>query len=832
MPISVECPSCRSTFRVKEESAGKRGRCPSCKAMVTVPVASPIGPQARLDEAALPRAQAPANDDGGYALAGGPKKARSVRVRDAALPGAGACAEGVREAAAPTQKTRTALEILAAFRGEIAPVRPSFVYSLCLLLVVAFMILLPLVYVALIGLTAFGLWYHVVNDAAMVQHAQGRGAKWVALLVYVLPLICGVVAVAFMLKPLFARPPKAAKGRALDPGAEPLLFAFVDGICKSVGAPRPGRIEVDCNVNAAAGYQGGWLWLFARKPSLVIGLGLVAGLSLKQFAGVMAHELGHLSQGSGAWLTEVVWSINAWFARLVYERDEWDDTLRDWSHGDHGYLMIIGWCGRLAVWLSRRVLWMLLHAGHLVNMVFLRQREYDADRYEARMVGAETFAQTFSRVRELGLASSDALEDLYMSWQERRLPDNFPKLILAKLPQIPRMILDIHSMVAGHAKAGLFDTHPSDKNRIARARAEAPGNGIFQLEGPATDVFRNFDARARTVTFDFYKSILGREIQKSQLFPVAEHVETQQVVQEGYVTYERFFLKALPLSERLALPLEYPTAPADPKGAKRALIEARNQQEATREACLAAIERRSEVDARLLKAEVAWIMLKCDVPVNAESWDLPAATVRAAEKARDIAGDEFRELTGEIASCTEAAARRLTLALSLLELDAVAGRIDEGLKRREEARALYPCTAHLASNVVSLLIPTLRIRTIFGHLIKWSADRGAVEGDPFLNAVGRAAGILREHLEALRWKVGDSIDYPFEHAQEGITLGRFAFGASLPDQSDIGGLLSVAEESQNCLHGLYSRALGRLTVTAEEVERSLGLAPIRFEESD
>jgi predicted Zn finger-like uncharacterized protein len=95
MPISVECPSCGSTFRVEEESAGKRGRCPSCKAMVTLPAASPIGPQARLDETALPRDAAAASDDGGYALAAGPKKARSVRVRDAALPGAGACAEGV-----------------------------------------------------------------------------------------------------------------------------------------------------------------------------------------------------------------------------------------------------------------------------------------------------------------------------------------------------------------------------------------------------------------------------------------------------------------------------------------------------------------------------------------------------------------------------------------------------------------------------------------------------------------------------------------------------------------------------------------------------------------
>ncbi len=139
------------------------------------------------------------------------------------------------------------------------------------------------------------------------------------------------------------------------------------------------------------------------------------------------------------------------------------------------------------------------------------------------------------------------------------------------------------------------------------------------LDGPATDIFRNFDSLARSVTFAYYKSMLGAEIRKDQLYPVAALVETQEAAQEGYVTYDRFFLKKLPLSSRLALPSEYPKAPADAKGAKRALIEARNQQQATRKAGLAAIERRSEVDARLLKAEAAWI-IRCTDQMECRPW--------------------------------------------------------------------------------------------------------------------------------------------------------------------------------------------------------------------
>ncbi len=43
---------------------------------------------------------------------------------------------------------------------------------------------------------------------------------------------------------------------------------------------------------------------------------------------------------------------------------------------------------------------------------------------------------------------------------------------------------------------------------------------------------------------------------------------------------------------------------------------------------------------------------------------------------------------------------------------------------------------------------------------------------------------------------------------------------------DAGGLLNVSQEAIDRLSVLYVRALGRLAVAAEEVERALGLPPI------
>ncbi len=121
----------------------------------------------------------------------------------------------------------------------------------------------------------------------------------IAAVIYIAPLVAGAMVVALMIKPLFARPPRGPRSRSLEPGEEPLLYAFVDGVCDSVGAPRPARIEVDCRVNASAHRDGGLLGVLGGKLILTIGLPFAAGVSLKQFAGVLAHEFGHFSQGGG-----------------------------------------------------------------------------------------------------------------------------------------------------------------------------------------------------------------------------------------------------------------------------------------------------------------------------------------------------------------------------------------------------------------------------------------------------------------------------------------------------------------------------------------------------
>ena len=127
------------------------------------------------------------DDDGdAYALADAPRKAKAVRARAEALPGVGVSARGVVEAAAPTRKTLTPRQVLAAFGGRIEPVRPTILYRLWILIVAAVMVLLPVVYIAIIGLVIGVVVYHAIHSVSIFQHVRGRAVQ-LAAIVYAAP---------------------------------------------------------------------------------------------------------------------------------------------------------------------------------------------------------------------------------------------------------------------------------------------------------------------------------------------------------------------------------------------------------------------------------------------------------------------------------------------------------------------------------------------------------------------------------------------------------------------------------------------------------------------
>jgi Zn-dependent protease with chaperone function len=376
------------------------------------------------------------------------------------------------------------------------------------------MLLLPVLYLAVVAAAAGFVAWHAVNGLSLLK---GFPSLW-RFFLYAGPLVVGVILMFFLIKPLFARSPKAGRLRFVELGTEPVLFAFVGRIARAVRAPEPRRIAVDWEVNASASFGDGLAVLFGHDLVLTIGLPLVAGLTVQQLAGVLAHELGHFAQGGGMRLSFVIRSINTWFARVVYERDAWDEHLVEWCE-DSGRLALIFYLARVCVFLTRGLLWVFMICSHGISCFLLGQMERDADRYEVRLAGSETFANTSRRLTTLDVAAQGALASLGHAWVQERYPEDFASLIVAQADEMPRPVRRQLDKLLRQSATGLFDTHPSFAERVRLARREnAPG--IFRLNRPATLLFRNFAELSRAVSLDLYRQLFGRHVKRSNLFPL------------------------------------------------------------------------------------------------------------------------------------------------------------------------------------------------------------------------------------------------------------------------------------------------------------------------
>ena len=164
-------------------------------------------------------------------------------------------------------------EILGAFAGRIEPVRTPTLYRVGILLVTLGMVLLPVIYAALIAALGYLVYYHATHHWVLFTEIGGSGRVWIVkLLLYLGPIFAGVLAVVFMIKPLFSRPPRGPDPYRLSRDDEPLLFTFVERICSIVGAPVPCEIRVDNQVNASAAFRRGLFSMFGNDLVLTIGL--------------------------------------------------------------------------------------------------------------------------------------------------------------------------------------------------------------------------------------------------------------------------------------------------------------------------------------------------------------------------------------------------------------------------------------------------------------------------------------------------------------------------------------------------------------------------------
>jgi len=421
----------------------------------------------------------------------------------------------VRAVAAPAD--RAAQNWFFTLEGEIPRRRLPLAYRVGLALSAVVMILLPLSYGGIIAATGYGV-YQYAHSAYSFFAAQDNSL--LMLVGYGGPLLAGALVILFMVKPLFAPSARIAAPAILDLEQQPQLRALIAAVCAKVGAPMPVRVEVDCAVNASARLRLGLLSLGRDDLVLTIGLPLAGRLSARQLAGVLAHELGHFAQGAGMSTTYVIRTVNGWLARLVFERDEWDESLAVWSRSLGFRLGGILWVTRGAIWLGRKILHGLMFVGHATACWQLRQMEFDADYYEIHVAGGEAFVATSRELRRLNLAGRAAISELREFWRDGRLVDDYPGYLIQRREHLADQIEKELALADDPPSTHWYDTHPSAAAREAVARASTQ-SGLFRGETSADVLFNHFGEICLEATVHHYREGLELVFEPAALLPTA-----------------------------------------------------------------------------------------------------------------------------------------------------------------------------------------------------------------------------------------------------------------------------------------------------------------------
>jgi Zn-dependent protease with chaperone function len=706
-------------------------------------------------------------------------------------------------------------QILCALKGRVEPVALSPLYALAMLPVAVLMLLLPVIYMALIVGVGYAVYWHAVNDLSVFRYVP---SGYLSGVIYTAPIFAGVVLLFFMVKPFFTRRRIADRPFIVRREDEPLLYQFVDQLCETLGSKRPVHIEIDCQLNAAAGYKG-VLSLITGRMFLVIGLPLVAGMEVQQFAGILAHELGHFSQRSSTRMVYIIRNINHWFTRVVFERDKWDMALLRASRRANLWSQAFAGLTRLLVWITRRILWCLLWIGTFFSALMMRRQEYDADTYEARLVGADVFEQTTRRLQSLIVAQQIALRDLGTNWRERRLADDLPMLICTREAELDDEVRRKITEAFSKAKTGRFSTHPCDRDRIAAARRLNP-KPVFSLDIPAGHLFKDFKELCRMASIKFYQLNLGKALKAEHLYTTENLLGRSQARKENFTALQRYFQGLIsPLRPLNIFGIELADRSVD--GRAEIIMQARTKLCASIDEATADAKAFNEAAVILDKVVKVRALQTAGIKFDPAKFGMKsasAAELADLERQAILVRKQASEVLEEV---LRPQARRIQAALAKDEAKGEgveetydlsaggSGSATDGLM--EALRAIVLCRGQAevlrghCRNFMALLSvvrPTGNSQMLVGEVISVS------------KAVSRELAGIHTQLR--------TAPYPYEHTERGASISRFCCSV-IPPQNKYRALCNAAMATIGGIDTLYMRLMSDLAQRAEEAERGMGL---------
>lgn len=703
-------------------------------------------------------------------------------------------------------------KLLKAVSEPIATPSPTLQYRLALAGVLLGMLLVPLIYVT--G-TLLAVWWLLMHYAV---HAHLVLEGIVPALCYLLPAFFGPFILFFLLKPFFAKAAAGTHPRKLERKDEPVLYDYVEQLCRSIGAPPPHEIRVNNEVNASASLANNNL--FARRVTLTIGLPLVYGLTVEQLSGVLAHEFGHFAQKSGMRVSYLIRSISFWFLRALHTRDATHDWHDRYLSG-RGLMTRIGRFFFLTgVFTARCILWVPMMFSNLISCLLIRQMEFDADRVEAALAGAKCFRVTHRRIVALTVAEQVAHSDLAEYYEEGRLVDDFARLVSASLDDISPKLRKAIDKQQQTQKTTWFDTHPSQSDRFENV--ESVGNGCTFVgeeklrNSAATLLFDSINRVSRSVTCEFYRSVLGRTFKRGALYPSDDLLERKKAEVEADETLRRYFQVRMPPFYPIPIARDATEPSTKPKQTVAELIEMRELMVEYAAGYRRLLERYDHAENALMDAAANLSLHKVGVQAAAPV-ELEIEQKMSPEKLHRVVEEAVSHLALEMLEFEEAAGRRISATIRLIGNPKVAAKFKDGEQLRKQALLLVKHTitaTDFMADLRTLRVLCHRVVVVMGAI---SDD----VGDKFIDRLFSLLDLLQDRVKKLHWDMG-SHEYPFDHGEGDKSLQEHVM-PELPDLFDVSALLYVSRISFERLAVIQMRLFARLAGVAEAVESRIGL---------
>jgi hypothetical protein len=456
----------------------------------------------------------------------------------------------------------------------------------------------------------------------------------------------------------------------------------------------------------------------------------------------------------------------------------------------------------------------------------LRQMEYDADRYEAKLAGSDAFESTALRLRLLGVATRVAYDDVRQSWTSRRLPENLPLLIDHKAASLPREVTEKISAATSTQKTGWRDTHPCDSDRVQAVR-RLNESGIFRRAEPAAQLFSDFAELSRVVTRHTYEKHFELEFTNENLMSAEEILRESAASTEADKMIGKFF-GAVNVSLASALvEIESPAV----EDQERAVLEHQwREARRTAKGLRAEMEKKSnrwnELRQRKTELTSAYRLARAGFRVEPGKFGLPETATSAGEQERasqmvltHVVAD-LADVRAGLEPFMEAMRLRVTLALRL----AAASTDPAGEKILTD---LAPVHRQVSAEMAALHELSSELPAFV--LLAQNHGNHANPGD-----VEREMSKLAEEMQAVTAGIQGRLKplaYPFPHARGPLTVAEFA-GPDTAASSRWEQAFSETNSHIEKLFALNFRLIGRILALADVAETKLNASQQNEEEAE